>query len=191
MRVWFVNSSEGNASDSFQFLIMTGEQFHPLFLFLFNFWLCLGSPFQNEAGNPNLLVFIASSWSHILPHSTCFTGDFISPDILQSEPALGSTPTFLEQPQDSYVSRGVSANLTCQVAGATEVVFQCNGEAMKKTSETKLTNPSSPMKVTKVVITVKKSQVLDVLGTFSCQCHAYHELGEIKSREALVHNACK
>lgn len=144
---------------------MTGEQFHPLFLFLFNFWLCLGSPFQNEAG------------------------DFISPDILQSEPALGSTPTFLEQPQDSYVSRGVSANLTCQVAGATEVVFQCNGEAMKKTSETKLTNPSSPMKVTKVVITVKKSQVLDVLGTFSCQCHAYHELGEIKSREALVHNA--
>ncbi|TRY68737.1 hypothetical protein TCAL_10749 [Tigriopus californicus] len=144
---------------------MTGEQSLPLVVFWINFWLCCGSPFQNEAG------------------------DFISPDILQSEPALSSTPTFLEQPQDSYVSRGVSANLTCQVAGATRVVFQCNGETMTRASETRLSNPSSPMKVTKVVITVKKSQVLDVLGLFSCQCHAYHEGGQVKSREALVHNA--
>jgi hypothetical protein len=38
---------------------------------------------------------------------------------------------------------------------------------------------------------VKRGQVMDVLGNYSCKCYAKSDRGEVVSNEAIVKSACE
>jgi hypothetical protein len=69
--------------------------------------------------------------------------------------------------------------------------FVCNDEVMTSTSENNLIDPATSMKYTRVKLEVTRSDAMDVLGKFTCKCHAASSKGEVASGEAVVKIACK
>lgn len=106
------------------------------------------------------------------------------------DPSQYALPVFLEEPKDNYAARGASATLTCRVAHALKTYFSCNDEQKVSSSEEDLED-SKGIKYKKVTIEVTRSDVMDVLGKFSCKCHASSAQGEVSSSEAFVKQACK
>jgi hypothetical protein len=47
------------------------------------------------------------------------------------------------------------------------------------------------MKLTKATLEVSKSDVMDILGKFTCKCHAASSKGEVVSSDAVVKTACE
>ncbi len=107
------------------------------------------------------------------------------------DPSQYALPVFLEEPKDTYAARGASATLTCRAAHALKAYFACNEEQRASTSEEDLQDAQSGMKYKKISIEVTRSDVMDVLGKFSCKCHASSAQGEVVSSEAIVKQACK
>ena len=105
------------------------------------------------------------------------------------DPSTYALPIFLENPQDTYSARGAPAVLTCRVAHALKAYFMCNEEALKSASEEDLEEKG--MKYKKITVEVSRNDVMDVLGKFSCKCHASSAQGEVMSSEAVVKQACK
>ena len=106
------------------------------------------------------------------------------------DPSQYALPVFLEEPQDTYTARGAPATLTCRVAHALKAYFRCNEEAQTSGSEEDLEDEKG-MKYKKLSIEVSRSDVMDVLGKFSCKCHASSAKGDVESTEAVVKSACK
>ena len=107
------------------------------------------------------------------------------------DPSQYALPVFLEEPKDTYAARGASATLNCKAAHALKAYFTCNDEKKASSSEEDLQDPKTGMKFKKVTIEVTRSDVMDVLGRFSCKCHASSAKGEVSSSEAVVKQACK
>ena len=107
------------------------------------------------------------------------------------DPSQYALPVFLEKPKDTYAARGASATLTCRAAHALKAYFSCNEETKVSSSVEDLEDKDSGMKYKKITIEVTRSDVMDVLGKFSCKCHASSVQGEVVSEEAIVKQACK
>ena len=69
--------------------------------------------------------------------------------------------------------------------------FVCNDEVMDSKSENNLMDPSTSIKYTRVTLEVSRDEAMDVLGKFTCTCHATSTKGEAMSSEAVVRVACK
>ena len=111
------------------------------------------------------------------------------------DPSQYALPVFLEKPKDTYAARGASATLTCRAAHALKAYFSCNGEVREDSPDPELAgdleDPQTGMKYKKISIEVSRADVMDVLGKFSCKCHASSAQGEVESEEAVVKQACK
>jgi hypothetical protein len=62
---------------------------------------------------------------------------------------------------------------------------------MTSTSETSEVDAATSMKATLATLEVTRSDVMDVLGKFTCKCHAASNKGEVVSNEAVIRTACK
>ena len=71
------------------------------------------------------------------------------------------------------------------------IYFRCNDENKVSISEEDLEDKKTGMKYKKISIEVTRNDVMDVLGKFSCKCHASSAKGEVHSAEAVVKQACK
>ena len=71
------------------------------------------------------------------------------------------------------------------------IYFRCNDENKVSISEEDLEDKKTGMKYKKISIEVTRNDVMDVLGKFSCKCHASSAKGEVTSAEAVVKQACK
>ena len=71
------------------------------------------------------------------------------------------------------------------------IYFRCNDENKVSISEEDLEDKKTGMKYKKISIEVTRNDVMDVLGKFSCKCHASSAKGEVNSAEAVVKQACK
>ena len=81
--------------------------------------------------------------------------------------------------------------LTCRVAHARKVYFTCDNEILKSSTEKDGVDAKSKCKYKEITIDIKRSQVLDILGEYSCVCHASSAQGEVESQPAIVDIACK
>jgi hypothetical protein len=77
------------------------------------------------------------------------------------------------------------------VAHALKAFFVCNDEVMDSKSDSNLVDPSTSIKYTRVTLEVSRDEAMDVLGKFTCKCHATSTKGEAVSSEAIVRVACK
>ena len=71
------------------------------------------------------------------------------------------------------------------------IYYRCNDENKVSISEEDLEDKKSGAKYKKISIEVTRNDVMDVLGKFSCKCHASSAKGEVNSAEAVVKQACK
>ena len=58
-------------------------------------------------------------------------------------------------------------------------------------SEENLEDEKSGMKYKLIRIEVTRDDVMDVLGKFTCKCHASSAQGKVVSSEVIVKQACK
>ena len=102
-------------------------------------------------------------------------------------------PEFAETPQNAFVIRAKSAQLRCVVTKANKAYFTCNDEAM---AESKLHKEKDTVdldgNVVKIVtLEVRRSDVEEIFGTFSCTCDAWSKKGKVSSNAATVETACE
>ena len=127
-----------------------------------------------------------------VPTTVDLSGNFLPDSFPEGvDPSEYALPVFLQEPKDTYAARGASATLTCRAAHALKAYFSCNDETKTAVSEEDLEDKKSGMKYKKVSIEVTRNDVMDVLGKFSCKCHASSAKGEVVSAEAVVKQACK
>jgi hypothetical protein len=119
------------------------------------------------------------------------------------DPETFAWPIFLEEPTSAFVSPsggggGGVAQLRCQAAHASRLVFECNGKALRSTNETEGRMPidngdggDMVVKYRAISLEVKRSRVLDQLEEFSCRCLAVSAVGQVASRTVTVEVACK
>ena len=114
------------------------------------------------------------------------------PDSLpEGDPSSFALPVYLAEPISTYTSREVAGTLKCKVAHALRVYFVCNDEVMKSTTSEEGVDVKSGSKFQYITLDVKRSQVMDILGEFSCKCYASSSQGQVVSRGAIVDVACK
>ena len=119
------------------------------------------------------------------------SGSLLPDAFPEGDPSDYALPVYLEEPSDSFVARGRPAKLKCRVAHALRVYFTCNDEEMPNTTSDDVVEPETGIRYTRVSLEVKRNQVLDVIGTFACKCHAASSKGEVASAEAIIRTACK
>ncbi len=106
------------------------------------------------------------------------------------DPSAYALPVFLEEPvPSSFAARGRPATLKCRVAHAVSAEFVCNDEAVAPTSTSGGTVEGSSF--LQVTLEVRRGQVMDVLGHYSCRCRAKSERVQAVSSEAVVSIACE
>ena len=97
-------------------------------------------------------------------------------------------PSFVQEPVNSYIIRGKSAELKCQVSGAVKAYFTCNGEAM---AESNLHKEIRTLDLLEVNLEVTRNNVEEFFGTFTCRCDAWSAKGKVSSRNVSIQTACK
>ncbi len=114
-----------------------------------------------------------------------------------------STPVFVEEPVDSYVVRGKSALLVCRVTAADKVYFTCNGEAMAESElhreadhvvsaeEIGAAQQTNTLVVKEVTLEVRRNDIEEFFGHFSCRCDAWSAKGMVSSKNISVETACE
>lgn len=108
------------------------------------------------------------------------------------DPSTFALPVYLAEPTDAFTSRNANAVLECKVAHALKAYFTCNDEIIDDGfNSTELIDPESSSRYVEATLEVTKDQVMDVLGLFTCKCHAASSKGEVVSSEAVVRRACK
>ena len=101
-------------------------------------------------------------------------------------------PVFLIEPTDAFAAKGRPAVLKCRAAHAISVRFECNDEVLESASSAEgAVSGDDDLKFLEATVEIKRGQVFDVLGHFSCKCVAESERGEVESEEALVQTACE
>ena len=116
----------------------------------------------------------------------------ILPDSLpEGDPSDFALPVYLKEPKSTYVTREQSGKLHCRVAHARKVYFTCDNEILQSDTEKNGVDPTSNSKYKEITIDIKRSQVLDILGEYSCRCHASSTQGEVESQAATVDVACE
>ena len=125
-----------------------------------------------------------------------FTGLDLSSPLLpdhlpEGDPENYALPVFLEQPVSTYTSKEVTGNLSCRAAHATNLYFVCNEEKTNPTEEKDGLDEKTKSRYKEVRLELKRSQVMDVLDEFSCQCVAVSNQGEVVSNLVTVDVACK
>ena len=100
-------------------------------------------------------------------------------------------PVFLHEPKSTYTSKEKPGTLRCRVAHAQRVYFTCDNEILKSTTEKDGVHLTSNSKYKEITINIKRSQVLDILGEYSCKCHASYTHGEVESKAVTVDIACE
>ena len=114
------------------------------------------------------------------------------PDVYpEGDPSQYALPIFMEEPKNQFTAKGFPANLECRVAHALKVNFVCNDEVMASTSEAHVIDPETSIRYTKIVLEIRRSDAMDVIGKFVCKCRATSSKGEVDSRDASVSVASK
>ncbi len=119
------------------------------------------------------------------------TADLLPTEVPSGDPSSYALPVFLLEPEDSLAARGVPAQLKCKVAHAIEARFVCNDETASEVKQQEMVAPESGTNFTELSVTIKRTDVMDMLGTFTCKCVAKSKKGEVESKEAMVKVACK
>lgn len=109
-------------------------------------------------------------------------------------PKSNDLPVFLLEPQNSYILRGKSAELTCKVVNADKAYFSCNGEAMAASSlhkeqdkvEVAETAQMETVTVKTLTLEVTRDLVEEFFGLFTCKCDAWSSRGMVSSHNASV-----
>ena len=110
------------------------------------------------------------------------------------DPSTYALPVFLIEPTAAFAAKGRPAVLKCRAAHAIAVRFVCNDEAMDTASEAEgavSAGGEDGLKFLEATLEIKRGQVFDVLGHFSCKCVAQSERGAVETEEVLVQTACK
>jgi len=111
----------------------------------------------------------------------------ILPDSLpEGDPSDFALPVYLAEPKSTYASKEQPGILRCRVAHAHKVYFTCDNEVLKSSTEKDGVDAKSNSKYKEITIDIKRSQVLDILGEYSCRCHASSLQGEVESGAATV-----
>ncbi len=108
------------------------------------------------------------------------------------DPSAFALPVYLSEPSDAYATRVTNAVLQCRVAHALKAYFTCNDDIVDDGfNSTELIDPETSVRYLEASLEVTRDQVMDVLGKFTCRCHAASSRGDVVSREATVSRACK
>ena len=108
------------------------------------------------------------------------------------DPSTYALPVFLIEPTDAFAAKGRPAVLKCRAAHAISVRFECNDEVLDSASSAEgAMSANGDLKFLEATVEIKRGQVFDILGHFSCKCVARSERGEVESEEALVQTACE
>lgn len=102
------------------------------------------------------------------------------------------TPIMLSEPKDTYASKSTPAKLSCRVAHALSVHYDCNGEILRATKEQNIVEPESGVRYVESELVVSRDKMEEFLSDYHCACVAIGK-GEkaTKSRMAMVSFACK
>jgi netrin receptor unc-5 len=110
------------------------------------------------------------------------------PDVLPAGSDLVhlALPIFLEEPADAFIIKGRPAELSCRVAHALSVHFQCNDEVQKQTTTQDHVEPETGIRYTQARVEISLYQVEEFFADYHCACVALSGQGHSKSRLALV-----
>jgi hypothetical protein len=103
-------------------------------------------------------------------------------------------PTFIMEPQNTYVMRNRPAVLTCKAEHALQLSFKCSGSSSPPPSTfDSYVDPHNGVTIQEVTATVTRELVDEYFGKgpFKCECRAYSSRGKAKSRPATIHVACE
>ena len=132
--------------------------------------------------NITICLFLYSDSSDLLPM------DFPA----GVDPSTYALPVFLIEPTDAFAAKGRPAVLKCRAAHAISVRFECNDEVLDSASSAEgAMSANEDLKFLEATVEIKRGQVFDILGHFSCKCVATSERGEVESEEAIIQTACE
>lgn len=137
------------------------------------------------------LLFLLLTSSLAIPGSGKSTSLDLSSNLLpdslpEGDPSTFALPVYLQQPKSTFTSKEQPGTLKCKAAHAFRVYFLCNEEVMKSTSENEGVDAASGSKFKYITLDVRRNQVLDILGDFSCKCYASSSQGHVVSESATV-----
>ena len=138
----------------------------------------------------NTLVSLFSDGTTAPPTTLDLTSNLLPVSFPTGDPSTYALPVFLLEPSNSYAARGKPAKLTCRAAHALTAHFVCNGDHAEDQSSKKGSDRNGTAFIEASVL-VRRADVMDVLGEFSCKCVAESEKGKVESKEVTVTNACK
>ena len=131
----------------------------------------------------------SSTAAAVLNSSTAvdLSSEFL-PDVLPAGSDLVhlALPIFLEEPADAFIIKGRPAELSCRVAHALSVHFQCNDEVQKQTTTEDHVEPETGIRYTQARVEISLYQVEEFFADYHCACVALSGQGHSKSRLALV-----
>lgn len=115
-----------------------------------------------------------------------------------------SEPYFVSEPENGYIIKGKSAELTCSVRHADKAYFSCNGEAMAESpmhrerdaveavEAAEASTSEAAVTTTKhLTLEVTRNMVEEFFGRFKCRCDAWSSKGRLTSKEVSVQTACE
>ena len=102
------------------------------------------------------------------------------------DPVNFALPVFLQEPEDNFVVKSKNAELTCRVAHALSVHFQCNDEVQQHARTEEHVDPRSGIRFTEARVEITRDQVEEFFGDYHCACVAVSGQGHSKSRLAYV-----
>ncbi|XP_072048564.1 uncharacterized protein [Amphiura filiformis] len=101
-------------------------------------------------------------------------------------------PTFLEHPENAYISKNQDVTLYCKAQPVLQMFFKCNGDwvAAEKHHHIETVEEFSLNQMMYISITITKEEVSDYFGEFWCQCVAWAEGGGVdRSSKAFIREA--
>ena len=110
------------------------------------------------------------------------------------EGADANLPTFIMEPQNTFVMRNRPAVLNCKAEHALQLSFKCSGSSLPPPSiSDSYVDPHNGVTIQEVTATITRELVDEYFGKgpFKCECRAYSSRGKAKSRPATIHVACK
>jgi len=104
-------------------------------------------------------------------------------------------PIFVDEPVDTYAMRNKPAMLQCIAMYALTVSFKCSGRTNLDniTHKSDFVDPQTGIRHVEVNINITRDMIEEYYGLdkFKCECVAMSSRGDIKSRPAVIKEACK
>ena len=120
------------------------------------------------------------------PQQVDLRGQFLPDSLPTGDPAHYALPVFMQEPEDTFVVKSKPAELTCKVAHALSVHFQCNDDVQAHARLENHVDPQTGIRFTQATVAISRDQVEEFFGDYHCACVAVSGQGHSKSRLAYV-----